>query len=107
MKKGDLVLVPFPFTDLKGAKKRPALVLLSDQTDVTVAFITSRFKWASDFDISLKPSIENGLKEESLIRLSKLATIEKDLVIGLLGELSQDEILQINTNLIRLFNLNF
>ncbi len=36
MKKGDVVLIHFPFTDLKGNKNRPAVVLLETENDVTV-----------------------------------------------------------------------
>ena len=35
MKKGDVVLIHFPFTDLKGNKNRPAVVLLETENDVT------------------------------------------------------------------------
>mgnify|MGYP003344528084 CR=1 FL=1 len=41
MTKGDIVLIPFPFTDLTGSKLRPALILATTEHDVTVAFITT------------------------------------------------------------------
>ncbi|WP_111668931.1 type II toxin-antitoxin system PemK/MazF family toxin [Algoriphagus litoralis] len=105
MKKGDLILIPFPFSDLTGAKNRPALILLSNELDVTVSFITSQIKWSSNHDVVLFPSLLNGIKVKSLVRLSKMATLSKDLVLGRLGELSQNELQEIDNGLISLFNL--
>ena len=79
MEKGNIVLIPFPFTDLSGNKNRPALVLVANELDITVAFISTQLKWREDIDILVKTSNENGLKKDSLIRLSKLATIDKTL----------------------------
>jgi mRNA interferase MazF len=105
MRKGDILLIPFPFTDLTGQKNRPALVLVTTNTDVTVAFITSQIKWQEDHDLKLEPSAENGLKRTSLVRLSKLATIAKELAIGKLGNLTRSEMKQLNQNLIQLLQL--
>ena len=78
MIKGDIVLIPFPFTDLTGVKNRPALVLVETDSDITVSFITTQVKWEEEYDIRLEPTEENGLKKTSLIRLSRLSTIDKD-----------------------------
>ena len=105
MTKGDIVLIPFPFTDLSGSKNRPALVLISGETDVTLAFISTQTKYMEVTDILLKPSSENGLKKESIVRLSKLATIDKDLAIGRLGRIGGRDIKQVNKNLIQILDL--
>ena len=60
MKKGDIVLVPFPFTDLTSEKNRPALVLLDHEEDVTLAFITTKIEWAKNGICILPPHIITG-----------------------------------------------
>lgn len=103
--KGDIVLIPFPFTDLTGVKNRPALILVESDADITVSFITTQVKWQEDSDIRIEPAQENGLKKPSLIRLGKLATIDKDLVIGRLGRVTTQEIKAVDENLIKLLKL--
>ena len=85
MKKGSVVLIPFPFTDLKGSKVRPAVVLSKNDSDVTICFVTSELKWKTEQDVSIFPSQTNGLKVPSLIRTAKIATIDSDLILGILG----------------------
>ena len=105
MTKGEIVLIPFPFSDLSGNKNRPALVLIDSEDDVTVCFITAQIKWKSEFDFSIFPSDINGLKMKSLIRLSKFATIDKDLIIGRLGVLEDNYLSKVNKNLIEILKL--
>ena len=105
MNKGDIVLLPFPFTDLSGGKYRPAIVLIDSEEDVTVCFITTQIKWYSEFDISVQPSDFNGLKKVSLIRLNKIATLDKELIIGRIGILEDHYIKILNQNLIRILKL--
>ncbi|MBM3435639.1 MAG: type II toxin-antitoxin system PemK/MazF family toxin [Bacteroidetes bacterium] len=106
MEKGDIILIEFPFTDFTGNKKRPALVLVTGERDITIAFISTQLNWKEGTDIVLKPSKYNGLKKESLIRLSKLVTLDKELALGRLGRIENEMVKQVNKNLIRLFKLD-
>jgi mRNA interferase MazF len=105
MNKGDIVLIPFPFSDLTGNKNRPAIILVDSDDDVTICFITTQLKWQSDFDIILQPTKLNGLKKTSLIRLNKIATVDKELIIGLLGQLDDKYIEKLDDNLIKILKL--
>ena len=106
MEKGDIVLIPLPFTDLKGNKNRPALVLINSDLDITLAFISTQLKWKEETDILLKPTKNTGLKKESLLRISKLATIDKNLALGRIGRLDANNLKQVNINLIKLLKLD-
>jgi mRNA interferase MazF len=99
MVKGDIVLIPFPFTNLSVTKIRPALVLISTDIDVTVTFITTQMEWADDASVKITPTKSNALKKDSIIRLNKIATIDKSLLLGKIGQLSKDEIVLINAKL--------
>lgn len=85
---GDIVLLKFPFTDSKTFKKRPALILFDSQDgDILVCRITSQF-YSSDFDLEIKEWKTSGLKLPSVIRIHKLATLEKSMVENLMGKIS-------------------
>ena len=85
---GDIVLIKFPFTDISGAKKRPALVLHNtDDNDGIVCRITSQSK-ESEFDIEIKDWQASGLKLSSTIRLHKIVTLEVSLIDKKMGILS-------------------
>ena len=91
MAKADIILIPFPFTNLSDTKIRPCLVLLESEFDVAVSFITTQTGWNDSASLRTGPTTANGLKKESLIRLNKLATIDKELIIGKIGSLDKGE----------------
>lgn len=84
---GAIVLTDFPFTDLTSAKRRPALVISTDndrRADVVVAYITSVPRSEPDA-MPIAPYCGNGLKVPSLVRFDKVATIDKGIIAGSLG----------------------
>ena len=99
MAKGDIVLITFPFTDLSGSKLRPAIVLADTSLDLTACFITTQIGWKEPTDVLVKPNAANGLRKQSLIRTSKIATLDRTLAKGLLGKLSVTELNDLNDKL--------
>jgi mRNA interferase MazF len=101
--KGDIVLVPFPNSDLTQGKLRPALVLYEDdvENETTIAYISSKTPIIpSPCDILVTRETEffeeSGLKMNSVIKMNKIATIKNRFIAGLLG--SADEALQLEVN---------
>ena len=105
MAKGDIVLITLPFTDLSGSKLRPAVVLVDTPLDLTVCFVTTQIAWQEITDVLLAPTLANGLRKPSLIRTSKIATIDRTLAKGLLGRLSGQEVVELNIKLKQLLQL--
>ena len=89
----DLVLLPFPFTDLRTTKRRPCLILAAFQPrglpeHYVVAMITSQLTGlAYPGDTHLTKWNEAGLPKPSLVRLAKVVTIERSLISKELGSL--------------------
>ncbi len=96
MNRGTIVLTKFPFTDLSATKRRPALVLSSDNPvnpDMIVAFISSvvpSLPNATDFVLATShPDFAaTGLSKTSVFKMDKLATLDKAIFTGELGEVS-------------------
>ena len=96
LKRGDIVLVPFPFTDLTGEKLRPAVIVSPDpqDLDVVIAFISSIIPSGelAEADFLLTPDHpdfpQSGLKKASAFKMKKLLTIERTRVIRRLGRVS-------------------
>ena len=100
--RGEIVLTLFPFTDLTGASLRPAVVVSPGAIaeDVLLVAISSVIRGAlapTDFtvDVTHPEFAQTGLRVTSVIRLHKLVTVERAIIIrrlGRIGPLLQAEV---------------
>ncbi len=72
---------------------------------MTVCFISSQLNWKYDTDVEVLPSNENGIKKTSLIQTSKIATIDKSLSIGKIGNLNYLNLVELNSKLKQILQL--
>ena len=107
-KKWDVILVPFPFTDLKNTKKRPALIVSPDEynikLDIVIAFITSRLD--SEYrsgDYKIQEWEKSNLPKPSMIRM-KFATIDKSIIVKKIGRLFEKDVNEFKKILINFFS---
>ena len=89
-KRGDIVLVPFPFTDFSTLKQRPALIISSDafnrsREDVILVALTSQIDSASkggNYSIKGAEQKRSGLLREGVVLVGKIITIDQRLIRG-------------------------
>lgn len=105
LKRWDIVVVPFPYSDRMAEKRRPALVVSSDAFNAEtgllwVAMITSSENtgWRSDVDIPLDEA--SGLSAKSTIRTAKLATIEQERVVRVAGVIDEETAVKVKALLL-------
>jgi mRNA interferase MazF len=110
--KGDIVLVDFPFTDLSQTKLRPAVVLWvsSIGEDVTFCDITSQNVQnltAEEFSIvNSDPEFQStGLRVSSKVKVTRIATLNRQMVVRRLGRLENQYLDTLNTKMIESFQL--
>jgi len=93
---GDVVLVPFPFTDQRGNKKRPAAIVSSAayniaRLDVILMAVTSRVRATAAFgEVLISEWQKAGLLKASVVK-PVLATVERRLILRRLGRLEQTD----------------
>jgi mRNA interferase MazF len=94
IRRGDVVLIEFRYSDLLGSKLRPALVVQDDFGNrrlihTIVAQITSRIHPPIStrlvIDISAADGGLSGLRHVSMVSCENLTTVEKDLIVRKLG----------------------
>ena len=92
--KGDIVIIPFPFTDLSGNKKRPAFVVADlPGDDIIVCQITSKSKSDSfSLPLGVHDFVSGSLPIDSFIRPNKIFTADKNLILSTAGHLSETKI---------------
>ncbi|HKG12819.1 MAG TPA: type II toxin-antitoxin system PemK/MazF family toxin [Pyrinomonadaceae bacterium] len=91
---GDTVLVPFPFTDQSGIKKRPAVIISSvaynaARLDLILMAVTSQVRQVMAFgEVMIADWQKAGLLKPSVVK-PVMATVERRLIIRQLGRLEQ------------------
>ena len=86
---GTVVLLKFPFTDGVNYRRRPALVLSdTEDGDILVCRVTSKI-YRSRYDIYLDHWSDFGLRLPSVVRVHKMATLEKEMIETILGQIDE------------------
>lgn len=97
---GQLALMPFPYTDLSKSKLRPVLLLKKvheERDDCLVCMVSSQLhqqQLALDWQVSedSREFAATGLKQASIFRLSRLAVLNGELLLGKLGRISDERL---------------
>ena len=108
-KRGQIVLVPFPFTDLSNRTARPAVVLSPHRfnqhsQDVILAAITSKVPAVpNEFEVVIRRTdsefAKTGLRTTSVIKANKLVTLKQSLIYVTLGQLPAYLLLELDIRL--------
>jgi len=104
--KGDVVVIPFPFSDLSSIKLRPALVIVELQNnDLMLCQITSKQK-VDGFSLSLDKNdfTVGGLDQLSFIRPNRIFTAEKSLIKYKAGSIRPEKLKEVRDKIVSLLD---
>ena len=89
--KGQVVVVPFPFSDLSGSKRRPAFVLADlPGNDIILCQITSQDSKDNLVALAISDFVEGSLQVSSFIRPSRIFTADKNIIMCKAGKVKKD-----------------
>ena len=104
--KGEIVVMPFPFSDLSQSKRRPALVLasLTGGDRVLCMISTQGAKDPSSVPLSATDLASGSLSVSTFIRPSRLFTANVSLLLYTVASLKPEKMIEVRENLYRLFS---
>ena len=101
-KRGDVILVLFPNSDLRTAKLRPALIVQADNlrtglSQVVVAMISSNIRRSGHpsrvmYKVESPDGMQSGLLTDSIVMTDNLATISENAIDRVIGKLPMNDI---------------
>ena len=103
--KGDIVILPFPYTDFSETKRRPALVVAAiEGDDVILCQITGQ-EPPDQYSIKLSNSdLKTGsLHKPSEIRTNKIMTAFKPKILYKMGSLKESKMIEVENALVKIF----
>ena len=104
--KREIVTINFPFSDLSGAKRRPALVLADwGGDDIMLCQITTKSN-SDGLEVNLQASdFENGsLPVVSNIRPNKIFTAERKTILSVTGKISEAKFSEVANQIVKLIS---
>ncbi len=94
--KGDVVVLPFPFSDLSANKRRPALVVAEGEYgDVILCQITSKSGKKEAIELKDKDFQKGRLKITSYARLRKIFTSDSGLILYRAAKIKKEKIKEV------------
>ena len=91
-RRGDIVLVKFPFTTLLKSKKRPVLIIKNENeySDFVCFQITSKVDQSNLYAIDASSIVDGDLKLRSFVKYDKCFTLNTELVDKKLASVNND-----------------
>ena len=103
--KGDVVVLPFPYTDFSGVKKRPAVIIATLKgNNVILAQITTNQRNDEDLISLTRKDFSSGLlSSDSFIMISLIFTVDSSKIAYKAGKLKLEKIKEIQNKLVEVF----
>ena len=106
-RKYDIILVHFPFSDLRESKIRPALVIKPLEGENTILCqITTKRRGISKYEVVLnRKACEGDIRFDSNIYLDMIFTLHESLVLNKIGHIKDEKIIrEIGNKIKEMFN---
>jgi mRNA interferase MazF len=108
--RGDVVIAPFPFTDMAVIKRRPVVVLSNaepfnrDTGQLVCAMVTGARKSSWPFDTAIEDIEAAGVRGPCVVRM-KLVTLDSRVLGERCGRLTQSDLDRVTASITQLLNV--